>query len=56
MNKTTRTIPIPEMIKKLKILRAIVEWDYSLEYNILLDEVIEVLNGLCEKTDGQDSE
>ena len=35
-----------ELIEKLKILKAEIEWDYSLEYQIVLDKVIDILKGL----------
>ena len=34
---------IMEMIETLKRLKAEIEWDYSLEYQLVLDKVIEVL-------------
>lgn len=35
-----------QIIQELEILKAEIEWDYSLEYQIILDEVIEILKGL----------
>lgn len=35
-----------ELIEKLELLKAEIEWDYSLEYQIVLDKVIEILKGL----------
>ena len=35
-----------EIIQKLELLKAEIEWDYSIEYQILLDETIEILKGL----------
>lgn len=35
-----------EMIQKLEVLKAEIEWDLSLEYQIVLDKVIEILKGL----------
>lgn len=35
-----------QIIQKLEILKAEIEWDYSLEYQIVLDKVIEILKGL----------
>lgn len=32
-----------EMIKQLEMLKAEIEWEHSLEYQIVLDEVIKVL-------------
>lgn len=37
---------IQEMIQKLEVLKAEIEWDLSLEYQIVLDKVIEILKGL----------
>lgn len=37
---------IQEMIQKLEMLKAEIEWDLSLEYQIVLDKVIEILKGL----------
>lgn len=43
-----------ELIQKLKLLKAEIEWEHSIEYQILLDEVIEVLkDGQSEISDGQ---
>lgn len=35
-----------DLIKKLMLLKAEIEWDFSLEYQIVLDKVIEILKGL----------
>lgn len=35
-----------DIIEKLEQLKAEIEWDLSLEYQIVLDEVIEILKGL----------
>ena len=35
-----------ELIEKLELLKAEIEWDLSLEYQITLDKVIEILKGL----------
>jgi hypothetical protein len=35
-----------ELIEKLELLKAEIEWDLSLEYQIILDKVIEILKGL----------
>lgn len=37
---------IQEIIQKLEVLKAEIEWDLSLEYQIVLDKVIEILKGL----------
>lgn len=43
-----------ELIQKLELLKAEIEWEHSIEHQILLDEVIEVLNdGQGEISDGQ---
>lgn len=34
------------LIEKLEMLKAEIEWDLSLEYQIVLDKVIEILKGL----------
>ena len=43
---------IQELISKLKILKAEIEWDLSIEYQIVLDETISIL----EDKDGRCSE
>lgn len=35
-----------ELIRSLEQLKAEIEWDLSLEYQIVLDKVIEILKGL----------
>lgn len=35
-----------EIIQKLKMLKSEIEWDLSLEYQIVLDNVIKILKGL----------
>lgn len=35
-----------DLIEKLEMLKAEIEWDLSLEYQIVLDKVIEILKGL----------
>lgn len=41
-----------ELISKLKILKAEIEWDLSIGYQVVLDEVI----GILEDKDGRCSE
>ena len=36
-------IPTTQIIKDLQMLKAEIEWDYSIEYQILLANVIEIL-------------
>lgn len=35
-----------ELIRSLEQLKAEIEWDLSIEYQIVLDKVIEILKGL----------
>lgn len=49
-------MPIPEIVEKLEILKAMIEWDFSLEFQIALDAAIEVLNGQSESTDRKETE
>lgn len=35
-----------ELIRSLEQLKAEIEWDLSIEYQIVLDKVIEILRGL----------
>ncbi len=35
-----------DLIEKLEMLKDEIEWDLSLEYQIVLDKVIEILKGL----------
>ena len=34
-----------ELISKLEILKSEIEWDYPLEYQVVLDEVIKKIKG-----------
>jgi len=42
-----------ELISKLEILKAEIEWDYPLEYQVVLDEVIKKIKG---ERDGESTE
>lgn len=37
-----------ELIERLEMLKAEIEWDLSLEYQIVIDKVIEILKGLSD--------
>lgn len=39
---------IKEIIETLKMIKAVIEWDYPLDYAIVIDEAIEILKE-CEK-------
>jgi hypothetical protein len=39
------------MIRELQTLKAQIEWDFSIEYQILLDEVIQILGEMNESED-----
>lgn len=43
--KTKDTKHDDELISKLEILKSEIEWDYPLEYQVVLDEVIEKIKG-----------
>ena len=49
-------MPIQEVIQKLEILKAMIEWDFSLEFQIALDKAIEVLNGQGENANRKETE
>jgi hypothetical protein len=40
-----------QMIRELQTLKAQIEWDFSIEYQILLDEVIQILGEMNEPED-----
>lgn len=42
-----------ELVSKLEILKAEIEWDYPLEYQVVLDEVIKKIKG---EKDGESTE
>jgi len=49
-------MPIPEIVEKLEILKAMIEWDFSLEFQIAIDAAIEVLNGQGENANRKEIE
>lgn len=46
-------MPIEDIIKDLEVIKALVEWNYPLDYQISLDKAIEILKGVRDGRPGE---